>query len=117
MDRAHNNRCELVKESALSSGKVLNLDTRPILYHVDLIIEIYDVLIDRNMPKSEFCRSLFLDSRFAFFAEFSQTQIAELLGIVPLLGSRCKSQAEEDKTAKARCAGDVSFVTGQFYEK
>jgi transposase len=63
------------------------------------------------MPKSEFCRLIFLDPRVAFFTEFSPTQIAEFLEIAQFFVSRCKTQAEEDRTTEARRqVGRPSFL-------
>jgi transposase len=63
------------------------------------------------MPKSEFCRLIFLDPRLTFFIEFSQTQIAEFLYVARSLVSRCKTQPEEDRTTEARRqAGRPSFL-------
>jgi hypothetical protein len=72
------------------------------LSHEDIISVVFDVFLDRNMPNSEFCRLIFLDSRFASFAEFSRTSIAEFLDASPSFVNRCKTQSEEDEMAEAR---------------
>jgi hypothetical protein len=79
-----------------------HLEVLPGLCHEDVITEVCDLLLERNMPKSEFCRLVFLDPRLTFFTEFSQTQIAEFLDVAWPLVSRCKAQAEEDRTTEAR---------------
>jgi transposase len=54
---------------------------------------------------------IFLDPRLAFFTEFSQTQIAEFLDVAQSLVSRCKAQAEENRTTEARRqVGRLSFL-------
>jgi Trp operon repressor len=77
-------------------------DTLPKRYHKDVITAVCEVLLDRNVSKSEFCRSIFLDSLLAFLSNFSQRQIAQLLGVAVSLVNRCKAQAEEARTAEAR---------------
>jgi hypothetical protein len=99
-----------------------HLEALPILYHKDVIAAVCEVLFENNVSKSEFCRLIFLDPRLASFTEFSQTQIAEFLDIARSLFSRCKAQAEEDRTTKARRqvgrpsflqpANEQSFATG-----
>jgi hypothetical protein len=79
-----------------------HLEALPRLYHEDIITAVCEVLLESNMPKSEFCRLIFLDPRLASFTEFSQTQIGEFLDIARSLFSRCKAQAEEDRTTKVR---------------
>jgi hypothetical protein len=88
-----------------------HLEAFPRLYHEDVITAVCDALLESNMPKSEFCRLIFLDPRLAFFTEFSQTQIAEFLDVARSLVSRCKAQAEEDRTTEARRqVGSPSFL-------
>jgi hypothetical protein len=85
--------------------RAFHLEALPRLYHEDVITAVCDVLLESNMPKSKFCRLIFLDLRFVFFAEFSQTQIAEFLEVARSLVSRCKAQAEKDRTIEARRQG------------
>jgi hypothetical protein len=73
-----------------------------LLYHENIITAVCDVLLESNMPKSEFCILVFLDPRLAFFTEFSQTQIAEFLDVDRSLVSRRKAQAKEERTTEAR---------------
>jgi hypothetical protein len=42
------------------------LEVLPRLYHEDVITAVCDVLLESNMPKSEFCKLIFLDPRLAF---------------------------------------------------
>jgi transposase len=70
-----------------------HLEVLPIHYHEDVVTTICSVLRDRNLPKSELCRLIFTDPRCRFFSEFSQTQVADFLGVSAALVSRCKQQA------------------------
>jgi hypothetical protein len=79
-----------------------HLEALPRLGHEDVITAICDVLLKGNLPKSELCRWIFLDPRLAFFTEFSETHIAEFMNVARSLVSRCKAQADEDRTTEAR---------------
>jgi hypothetical protein len=78
------------------------LDAIPKHYYEDGITAVCEVLLDRNVSKSEFCRSIFLDSRLAFLSNFAQRQIAQLLGVAVSLVGHCKAQAEEARTAEVK---------------
>jgi hypothetical protein len=67
-----------------------------------VIRAVREVLLDQNVSTSEFCRSIFLDSRLAFSSDFSQKQSAQFLGIVASLVNRWKAQAEEAGIEEAR---------------
>jgi transposase len=87
------------------------LEALPRPYHEEGIPAVCDVLLETDMPKSEFCRLIFLDASLAFFTEFSQTQIAEFLDLARSLVSQCKAQSEEDRTTEARRqVGRPSFL-------
>jgi hypothetical protein len=85
-----------------------HLKALPRLYHEDVITAVCDVLLESNMPKSEFCRLIFLDPRLAFFTEFSQTQIAEFL---ELLGpSSVGAKPKPKKTERPKRAAKLGAL-------
>jgi hypothetical protein len=60
-----------------------------------VVTTICPVLLEDNVPKSDERRLLFTDPRCGFFADFSQTQLAEFLGMSAALVSHRKQQATD----------------------
>jgi hypothetical protein len=73
----------------------LHFHALPMQYHDDMIKIICTFTSDLNLPESEFCRLLFPDPRCRFFSDFSQTEIAEFLGLSFVLVTGCKQQVQE----------------------
>jgi hypothetical protein len=89
--------------------KTFHLNTLPKHYPEDVIKAVCEVFLDRNVSKSEFCRSIFLDSRLAFFSDFSQRQITQFMGVAVSRVNRCKAQAEEAR----RETGSPAFLVSE----
>jgi hypothetical protein len=114
-----------------------HLKALPWLYHENVITAVCEVLLESNMTKSEFCRLIFSTQGSRFSQNSHRHRLQKFLDVARSRVSRCKAQAEKDRTTEARrqvgalhfCSprtsrsfgtgwnGELPLATGQHWEK